>query len=113
MEYIGFESIPAPLLKDIRNPNDSVNLFSEILIFIKDLYQKAKLVHGDLSEFNILYHNQKPVIIDVSQAVSTQHPKAEVYLARDIKNIFNFFSKLGINTSDPEDFYYDVIKVDV
>ena len=113
MEYIGFESIPAPLLKDIRNPNDSVNLFSEILIFIKDLYQKAKLVHGDLSEFNILYHNQKPVIIDVSQAVSTQHPKAEVYLVRDIKNIFQFFSKLGINTSDPEDFYYDVIKVDV
>ncbi|MBY8984455.1 MAG: serine protein kinase RIO [Candidatus Lokiarchaeota archaeon] len=113
MEYIGFESIPAPLLKDIKSPKDPVNLFSEILSFIKDLYKKARLVHGDLSEFNILYHNQKPVIIDISQAVSTQHPKAEVYLARDIKNIFNFFSKLGIKTSDPEDFYYDVIKVDV
>ncbi len=113
MEYIGFESIPAPLLKDIRKPKDPLNLFSEILIFIKQLYKKAKLVHGDLSEFNILYHNQKPVIIDISQAVSIQHPKAEVYLARDIKNIFNFFTKLGIKTSDPEDFYYDVIKVDV
>jgi RIO kinase 1 len=113
MEYIGFESIPAPKLKDIRKPKDSVNLFSEILDFIKQLYRKAKLVHGDLSEFNILYHNQKPVIIDISQAVSTQHPKAEVYLARDIKNIFNFFDKLGIKTSDPEDFYYDVINVDV
>ena len=113
MEYIGFESIPAPLLKDIRKPKDPLNLFSEILNFMKDLYKKAKLVHGDFSEFNILYHNQKPVIIDISQAVSTQHPKAEVYLARDIKNIFNFFAKLGIKTSDPEDFYYDVIKVDV
>jgi len=113
MEYIGFESIPAPLLKDIRKPKDPLNLFSEILIFIKQLYKKAKLVHGDLSEFNILYHNQKPVIIDISQGVSIQHPKAEVYLARDIKNIFNFFTKLGIKTSDPEDFYYDVIKVDV
>jgi RIO kinase 1 len=113
MEYIGFESIPAPLLKDIRKPKDPLNLFSEILIFIKQLYKKAKLVHGDLSEFNILYHNQKPVIIDISQGVSIQHPKAEVYLARDIKNIFNFFAKLGIKTSDPEDFYYDVIKVDV
>jgi RIO kinase 1 len=113
MEYIGFESIPAPLLKDIKKPKDPLNLFSEILNFMKNLYNKAKLVHGDLSEYNILYHNQKPVVIDVSQAVSTQHPKAEVYLARDIKNIFNYFEKLGIKTSDPEDFYYDVIKVDV
>jgi RIO kinase 1 len=113
MEYIGFESIPAPLLKDIKTPKDPLNLFSEILNFIKQLYKKAKLVHGDLSEFNILYHNQKPVIIDVSQAVSIQHPKAEVYLARDIKNIFNFFEKVGIKTSNPEDFYYDVINVDV
>jgi RIO kinase 1 len=113
MEYIGFESIPAPLLKDIKNPKEPLNLFSEILNFIKQLYKRAKLVHGDLSEFNILYHNQKPVIIDISQAVSTQHPKAEVYLARDIKNVFNYFAKLGIKTSDPEDFYYDVIKVDV
>ncbi|MHA1932731.1 MAG: serine protein kinase RIO, partial [Promethearchaeota archaeon] len=113
MEYIGFESIPAPLLKDIRKPKDPLQLFSEILNFIKELYNRAKLVHGDLSEFNILYHNQKPVIIDVSQAVSIQHPKAEIYLARDIKNIFNYFTKLGIKTSDPEDFYYDVIKVDV
>ncbi len=113
MEYIGFESIPAPLLKDIRMPKEPLNLFSEILSFIKQLYKKAKLVHGDLSEFNILYHNQKPVIIDISQAVSIQHPKAEVYLARDIKNIFNFFAKLGIKISDPEDFYYDVINVDV
>ncbi len=113
MEYIGFESIPAPLLKDIKTPKEPLNLFSEILNFIKQLYNKAKLVHGDLSEFNILYHNQQPVIIDISQAVSTQHPKAEVYLARDIKNIFNFFDKLGIQTSNPEDFYYDVINIDV
>ncbi|MHA2283315.1 MAG: serine protein kinase RIO [Promethearchaeota archaeon] len=113
MEYIGFESIPAPLLKDIRTPKEPLNLFSEILNFIKQLYKKAKLVHGDLSEFNILYHNQKPVIIDISQAVSIQHPKSEAYLARDIKNVFNYFAKLGIKTSDPEDFYYDVIKEDV
>jgi RIO kinase 1 len=113
MEYIGFESIPAPLLKDIKNPKDPLTLFNEILDFIRNLYQKAKLVHGDLSEFNILYHNQKFVVIDISQAVSIQHPKAEVYLARDIKNIFNYFEKLGINIPDPEDFYYDVINMEV
>ena len=113
MEYIGFESIPAPLLKDIKKPRDPVNLFNEILNFIKLLYNKAKLVHGDLSEFNILYHNQKPVVIDISQGVAIQHPKAEVYLARDIKNIFHFFNKLGIDTPNPTDFYYDVLNLDI
>jgi RIO kinase 1 len=113
MEYIGFESIPAPVLKDIKAPKDPVKLFNEVLNFIKNLYQKAKLVHGDLSEFNILYHNQKPVIIDISQGVSVQHPKAEVYLVRDIRNIFNYFEKIGVNTPDPKDFYYEVLNIDV
>ena len=113
MDYIGFESIPAPILKDIKSPKEPVKLMNEILVFIKELYQKAKLVHGDLSEFNILYHNQKPIIIDVSQAVSIQHPKAEVYLVRDIKNIFKYFEKLGIETPDPKVFYYEVINMDI
>ena len=112
MEYIGFESIPAPTLKEIKDPKDSVNLLNEILYFIKGLYQKANLVHGDLSEFNILYHNQKPVIIDISQAVTIHHPKAEIYLARDITNIFNYFEKIGVEVTNPEDFYYEVINLD-
>jgi RIO kinase 1 len=112
MEYIGFESIPAPLLKDIKKPKDATNLMIEILTFIKDLYQKAKLVHGDLSEFNILYHNQKPVVIDISQAVSIYHPKAEIYLVRDIKNIFKYFDKLGIETPNPNEYYYEIINID-
>ena len=109
MEYIGFESIPAPVLKDIKRPKEPINLMNQILTFIKILYQKAKLVHGDLSEFNILYHNQKPIVIDISQGVSIQHPKAEVFLVRDIKNIFKYFEKLGIETPDPKNFYYSVI----
>ena len=109
MEYIGFGPIPAPLLKDIKNLKENSNLMDEILDFIKKLYQNAKLVHGDLSEFNILYHNKKPIVIDISQAVSIQHPKAEEYLSRDIKNIFSYFEKVGIDTPNPEEFYYEVI----
>ncbi len=109
MEYIGFGQIPAPKLKDIKELTNKKNLVDEILSFIKDLYQKAKLVHGDLSEFNILYHNQKSVIIDISQAVSVHHPKAEIFLVRDIKNIFNYFNKFNLDLPDPEKFYYNII----
>jgi RIO kinase 1 len=111
MEYIGFGPIPAPKLKDIKDPKEINKLFSEVLNMMKLLYQKAKLVHGDLSEFNILYHNQHPVIIDISQAVSIEHPKAEIYLVRDIKNIFNYFKKIGLEVPNPEEFYYEVINI--
>jgi len=109
MDYIGFASIPAPKLKDIKFPKDPINLLNEILYFIKNLYQKAALVHGDLSEFNILYHNQKPVIIDISQGVTTDHPKAVILLERDIKNIFNYFETIGVEVPNREEFYYEVI----
>jgi len=112
MEYIGFESIPAPKLKEIKTPKDPIKLLNEILYFIKNLYQKANLVHGDLSEFNILYHNQKPVVIDISQAVTIHHPKAEKYLVRDITNIFNYFEKIGVEVPNPEEFYYEVINLE-
>ncbi len=112
MEYIGFGSIPAPKLKEIKTPKDPIKLLNEILYFIKILYQKANLVHGDLSEFNILYHNQKPVVIDISQAVTIHHPKAEIYLVRDIKNVFNYFEKIGVEVPNPEEFYYEVINLD-
>jgi len=112
MEYIGFASIPAPKLKDIKSPKDPINLLNEILYFIKNLYQKAFLVHGDLSEFNILYHNQKPVIIDISQAVTIHHPKAEIFLVRDITNIFNYFETIGVEVPNREDFYYEVINLE-
>ena len=109
MEYIGFESTPAPKLKDVKDLIDADDVFQKMLDFIKRLYQKANLVHGDLSEFNILYHNQNPVVIDISQAVDIEHPKAEIFLVRDIKNTFNFFERLGILTPDPKEFYYEII----
>jgi RIO kinase 1 len=113
MEYIGLESTPAPVLKDVKDVKDPANLMRQILFFIKKLYQKAKLVHSDLSEFNILYHNQKPVVIDISQAVSIQHPKAEVYLTRDIKNMFNYFQRLDMEVPDPKKFYYDILNLEL
>jgi len=113
MQYIGSGKTPAPILKDVKNPKNIDVLFQDVMVFIKELYQKANLVHGDLSEFNILYHNDKAIFIDISQAVDVQHPKAEEFLVRDIKNIVNYFDKLGITFKELEKFYYEVINKEI
>ncbi len=54
-------------------------------------------MHADLSEYNILYHNSHLYIIDVSQSVEHDHPSAFDFLRNDIKNVEDFFSKMGVN----------------
>jgi len=108
MEYIHVDGSPARQLKD-SEINDPESLMSEIIDQIRLAYTKARLVHGDLSEYNILMRNNEPVIIDVSQAVSIRHPYSERYLARDIKNILRFFDKLGIGIPSYEEVYDYVI----
>jgi len=98
-EYIG-DKKPAPKLKDAQI-SDPDKLFKDVIKSIKKLYS-AKLVHADLSSFNILYHKNAPVFIDFSQCTTTENPNADDYLIRDIKNICQFFKKHGIN-KDPEE----------
>ncbi|MHA2212361.1 MAG: serine protein kinase RIO [Candidatus Thorarchaeota archaeon] len=101
MDFIGDHQsgLPAPLLKNIDIPSP-VDVFNEIIEMIEIAYIKANLVHADLSEFNILWHDG-PVFIDVSQAVLTGHHNAKKYLFRDIQNITQYFQKLGVETEDP------------
>jgi RIO kinase 1 len=60
------------------------------------LYQECKLIHADLSEYNLLYYENKINVIDVSQSVEHDHPQALSFLQRDIKNINDFFKKKGV-----------------
>jgi RIO kinase 1 len=102
MEFIGDkEGNPAPLMKnaDISNPQKVMN---EIIRYVKILYKDAKLVHGDLSGYNILIEDDEPIIIDISQGVVVDHPIAEELLNRDIFNLFKDFKKLGIEISEDE-----------
>ncbi|WP_457556525.1 serine protein kinase RIO [Candidatus Harpocratesius sp.] len=100
MEYIGaFNGTPAPRLKDVEDLSNPFEIYKKIIQYIEEMYLNAHLVHGDLSEYNILMWNGLPTIIDVSQAVSTYHINAPVFLKRDIINIHNFFSDY-INKDD-------------
>jgi RIO kinase 1 len=73
------------------------------------MYQTCRLVHADLSEFNLLYflfrdetdirYNDKKVyVIDVSQSVEHDHPRSLEFLRMDIKNVTDFFRRKAVGT---------------
>ncbi len=101
MEYIGTLEQPAKHLKDVEL-DDPQKIFDHLLGQMKTMYQKADLVHSDLSEYNILMIEQDPTIIDVGQAVLTNHPMAQEFLTRDVKNIIKFFNKHGVEADNAE-----------
>ena len=95
MTFIGENGIPAPLLKDAE-VSDYEEMFWKVVDNIKALYCKAKLVHADLSEYNIMVWKENPVFFDFGQAVLTSHPNADLFLERDVKNVVSFFKKRGV-----------------
>ena len=60
------------------------------------MYQKCKLIHADLSEYNMLWHEDKVWFIDVSQSVEPMHPHALEFLYRDCTNVVEFFTKCQV-----------------
>lgn len=98
-EFIG-DKKPAPPLKDAY-PEDPKKFFNQIVDEMVKMYQGG-LIHGDLSSFNILNHKEKPVLIDFSQATLTKTPNSEELLERDVKNITQFFKKLGLEADFAE-----------
>ncbi len=91
MEFLGREEVPYPQLRNAEVADYGVT-YGEILGYIERLYQEARLVHADLSEYNILYY-EKPYVIDMGQAVTLDHPRASAFLIRDIRNINRYFSR--------------------
>jgi len=99
MEFIG-EQKPYPLLKDL--PPDNPKQFFNIMIEEMRKMHKNNIVHGDLSEYNILNMNNKPVIIDFSHATQLKNPEAKMLFERDINNICRFFRKLGLKIKEDD-----------
>jgi RIO kinase 1 len=95
MGYIGSAGRPAPMLREAP-PKDPEKFLDDLLIQVKKIYVDAQLVHCDLSEYNILVQRQKGYIIDVGQAITSDHPNAHEYLRKDLANLLHFFKKLGV-----------------
>ncbi|KAK7681528.1 hypothetical protein QCA50_015260 [Cerrena zonata] len=122
MSFIGDkEGWASPRLKDADIPTSAhTELYVELILMVRRMFHECKLVHADLSEYNILYHIEHPtpspsceseqqtdehpeqrghlVIIDVSQSVEHDHPHAFDFLRADVRNVEDFFSKRGART---------------
>jgi serine/threonine-protein kinase RIO1 len=85
----------APKLKDYiwASEEEKFTIFEQVKDIMIKMFNECKLVHADLSEFNLLFTTGKIYVIDLAQSVDLSHPRSLIFLHRDIENILNFFSK--------------------
>ena len=87
---------PAPRLNDVLFSADEARQHHTTLIQEVVRMLCAGLVHGDLSEFNILLAADGPIIIDFPQAVdAAQNNHAASLLERDVQNLADFFGRFA------------------
>ncbi|XP_056330568.1 serine/threonine-protein kinase RIO1 [Danio aesculapii] len=97
MSFIGRDDTPAPLLKNaVLSESKARELYLQIIQNMRIMYSEARLVHADLSEYNMLYHNGEAYIIDVSQSVEHDHPHALEFLRKDCSNVNDFFQRHNV-----------------
>lgn len=86
----------APRLNDVELEPAQARDFHQVMVreIVKML--SAGLIHGDLSEYNVLLGPQGPVIIDLPQAVdAAANNSAERMLARDVDNMSRYFGRFA------------------
>ena len=104
MQFIGENGESAPTFKE-KTPKNPEKVYEDLMAFLERLYRKAELVHGDLSEYNLMMWKGKTVIFDMAQAVPLVHPNAEFLLRRDLTNLNKYFGRLGVKTPTVEECY--------
>ena len=95
MELIaGEDGQPAPRLNDLALTPETALLYHEELISQIVRMLCAGIIHGDLSEFNVLVDAEGPVIIDLPQAVNAAgNNSAAMLFARDVDNMARWFGR--------------------
>ena len=95
MEYLGGETQRAKRLSevDVENPETAFEVVRE---YMRRLYA-AGLIHGDLSEYNLVVHEGELCLLDLGQAVTVHHPNSREFLERDCHNVAAFFGRQGFD----------------
>ena len=107
MNFVGDGGSPAKQLLESQVTDDD---YHQAKIILKNMFKKAKLVHGDFSEYNIFKTQNGLVVFDLGSAVDLKHPNAQEFLKRDINNITKFFSKRGIMVEEPDVLFEEIMQ---
>jgi RIO kinase 1 len=99
MGFIGNGDCPAPMLRQVRfTSRVAAQTCFDRLLGMLALMLTNHIVHGDLSAYNILYHEGQPWIIDFPQAVDPQvNPSAYDILVRDLTSLTRYFAGYGLD----------------
>ncbi len=110
MGFIGENGQRYPLLRETDlGVDEYTELYRKVVEGVAIQFRKAELIHGDLSEYNIMCGPDLSVyFIDLSQAVLIHHPRADFYLMRDIRNVNRFFASKGVEVLEDEAFFEQV-----
>lgn len=103
MEFIGEDGIPYPKMSD-QPPDDPASAFEIIVEGMEKLYKVGRLVHSDLSEYNVLV-TPDPVFIDFSMGTDVSNPAADGLLRRDIEKVLNYFRRFKIELPTSEELF--------
>lgn len=102
MEFIGDEDgTPAPRIADLKlEKTEAEEAFRQSVHNLK-LIVKSGRVHGDYSAYNILWHNEKAVVIDFPQVIEfNNNPHADAFLERDVRSLCKSFKKQGVKADE-------------
>ena len=102
MEFIGDENgNPAPRISDLKlEKAEAEKAFRQSVQNLKRIVRSGR-VHGDYSTFNILWHNEKAVVIDFPQVMEFKNNRnAHAFLERDVHSLCKSFRKQGVKTDE-------------
>eukprot|EP00826_Nyctotherus_ovalis_P066397 TRINITY_DN9806_c0_g1_i12.p1 TRINITY_DN9806_c0_g1~~TRINITY_DN9806_c0_g1_i12.p1 ORF type:complete len:374 (-),score=143.26 TRINITY_DN9806_c0_g1_i12:105-1226(-) len=111
MEFLGKHMIAASTLKEVsfETLEEWEETYVSVVEILRMMYHSCKLVHADFSEYNLLLHQSKVYVIDVSQAVEFDHPMALEFLRRDCANINSFFESKGTGVFGLKQLFYLIV----
>lgn len=114
MSFIGKDGRAAPTLKNLMfSPELVEKVWNQTVSLMVKLYRECDLIHADLSEYNLMWHENKLWCIDVSQAVRITHPMSFRFLWRDCTNICKFFAKKMPSTLTPKELFTMITGKDI
>ena len=100
MEYLGDADGISPQLRQVRLERGAAERALGSVLRDVETLLRCDRVHGDLSAYNILYHEGRPVLIDFPQAIDTRRsPHGYDLLRRDVENTCRYFARQGVRTN--------------